>query len=634
MGARPGIKCAEAFRGLARTFIYLAAFAVYALQLTAAPGYYWRALPVGQPPTAQLLTLFCQSCGTSTTVGEDIPLVAVLRDTLGDQDVSTSKVTAVWLLSYSHPTLGQRTLAAIPFFYWTLSDGSSNVKAKDTSPLLDLSEPQRPAVNNVERQILQWTALDTIDTPVRASSRAYRTNEVDHERLHLEEANSYLLHAPVGSDPDELTAAERDFVMASLELRKKLLGGFVSSSEVASLGREADFEQQRVRTRNWELLRQCAEKTGLIFEPVTLSGSDQQYGMLWYRARATEEPSGETLSTIWKLLGIKNPYADERLANWKGFTATRLVDGSDIKLIPLGLYSLTYPRQPLLLVDFRDGLNLRRNDITQKSIDEITSGVVGLSHFTNWYYFAASDIFNFIQGRRGKTNNRDERLDSYSEFRVSLALDHDLEPGLRQEIVRRAESIPSNPLESSPANEMAAALKRYSLLEVEARGDNSRLGKRIENQRREELANYRASAERQGFDIALHSITLGGYTHRAKREDDLALLSVYRRAEYNLEFLDKLVAAGTPPEVAYQEWRIRGSVSDLAGLLPEIQSPQMREHARLTLDKLSKISADDTLRADCERVFDKLRNGSDVSPLSVPGILAEPSVAPLPEPFR
>jgi hypothetical protein len=578
--------------------------------------------------------LFCEACGTGDEAGRDIPLVSVLRDTLGEEKVSNSKVTAVWLLSYSHPTLGQRTLAAVPFFYWSLSDGSANVKRKDTTPLLDLSAPEHPAVNNVERQILQWTALDTIDTPVRATSRAYRTNEVDHERLHLEEASSYLLHAPVGDGKDELTADERDFVMASLELRKKLLGGFVSSSRVASLGREAGFEQERVRMRNWELLRQCAEKTGLVFEPVTLSGSDQDYGMLWYRVRPTDEPNEENLGVIWKLLNIKNPYSDDRLTKWTGLTTTRVVDGKETKLIPLGLYSLSYPRQPLLLVDFRDRLNLRKNDITQKSIDEITSGVIGLSHFTNWYYFVASDVFNFIEERRGKSNNRAERLDSYSEFRVSLALDHDLDPALRQEIARRAESISSNPLEASPANEMSSALARYSLLTVEARGDNSRLARRIDNQRREELAAYTSSPQRQGFDIALHSVTLGTYTHRANRDDDIAMLSTYRRTEYNLEFLDKLVAAGTPPEVAYQPARVRDSVAELSGLLPEIRSPQIRAHARLTLDKLGTISNDDTVRADCERASNELRNGSDVSPLSVPGVLAEPSVAPRPEPFR
>ncbi len=600
--------------------------------MLAAPVYYWRSLPAGQPVTANLLTLFCRACGAGDKVGQDIPLVAVLRDTLGEDDVSSHKITAVWLLAYTRPTLGQRALASIPFFYWSPGDGSSQVKRKDTAPLLDLSAPQSTSVNKVERQILQWTALDTIGTPVRATTRAYRTNQVDDERLHLEEANTYLLNAPVGNSADEITSDQRDFVMARIELRKKLLGGFVNSSHLASLGKEASFEQESVRARNWELLRQCAEKAGLVFEPVTLAGAEQQYGMLWYPSRAQQEPGSGKLGEIWKLLSITNPYSDERLRSWTGFAKIAEVNGVTSKLIPLALYSFTYPRQPLLLVDFRDKLNLRRNDIAQKSIDEIASGIVGVSHFTNWYYFVATDIFSFVQERRGKTSNRAERLDSYSEFRVSLALDHDLDPGLRQEISRRAEYISSNPLESSPANEMAAALKRYARLSLEARGDNSLLMRQIDNQRREELAAFDASSERRGIDIALHAITLGKYTHRAKKNDaDLVMLATYRRAEYNLEFLDKLVTAGTPPEVAFQEFRIRDSVTELGDMIADIQSPQMRLHAQQTLDKLRRLTADNEVKADCLQASGKLNATRWPVATKVPGVLAEPASTPLTE---
>lgn len=613
----------------------MAAFALCSLSASASPVYYWRTVPVGQPATADLLTLFCQSCGAAEKAGQDIPLVSVLRDTLGEAKPSDQKITALWLLGYEKPTIGQRTLASIPFFYWTPSDGSSRVKRKDTAPLLDLSTPQNPSVNNVERQILQWTAFDAIDTPVRATTRAYRTNQVDDERLHLEEANSYLLHAPVGNGPDEITEEQRDFITASIELRKKLLGGFVNSSRVASLGKEAGFEEESVRARNWELLRVCAEKTGLVFEPVTLAGAEQQYGMLWYPARPQQEPIAGSMAPIWKLLSIKNPYSDDRLRNWTGFTTTEAVDGNPTKLIPLALYSFTYPRQPLLLVDFRDKLNLRRNDITQKSIDEIASGIVGVSHFTNWYYFVGSDVFTFIQERRGKTNNRAERLDSYGEFRASLALDHDLDPGLRQEIAKRAEYISSNPLETSPANEMAAALKRYNRLTNEARGDSSPLVKRIDTQRRAELAAFNSSPKRQGIDIALHLVTLGKYTHRVKRDDyDPAMLSIYRRTQYNLDFLDKLVAAGTPPEVAYQKSQVRGAVMELGDLIPEIRSPEIRLHARQTLDKLGGLSADEMVKSDCLRASEKLDSAPLTSPSQVPGVLAEPASTPPPGHFE
>jgi hypothetical protein len=606
-----------------RAFRAIPVCLVMAAHLPAEPSYYWRSLPVGEPVTAHLLTLFCQSCGAGKETGHDIPLISLLRDTLGEDGASNHKLTAVWLLSYSRPTVAQRSLAAVPFFYWRPSNGSPHVRETDTSPLLDLSAPHHPAVANVQRQVLQWSAFDTVGVPARATSRAYRTNEVDHERLHLEEANNYLLRAPVGDRPDELAADERDFLMARLELRKKLLGGFVSDSRVTTLGKEAGFGQERVRTRNWELLRQCAEKTGLVYDPVSLAGSNEQYAMLWYRAGAVLEQSGSDRGPIWKLLNIKDPYSDSRIPTWNGLTQDR----GDAKLIPLGLYSLTYPRQPLLMVDFRDNVKLRRRDMTQKAVDELTAGMVGVSHFANWYYFVASDIFNFVEERRGKANNRSERLDSYSEFRVSLALDNDLDPRLRHELEQRAGSLSSNPLESTPANEMESALNRYSWLTVEAAGDNSRLLRRIDNQRREELAGFNASRGRAGFDSAVHALTFGGYTHRTKPDDqNLQLLSVYRRMEHNLTFLDKLVAAGTPPEVVYQQSQISASILELSFLMPDIPSPQIRTHVRTTLASLSKISLDQSLRADCTRATHSLDHESRVS---VPGIVAQPAVLPV-----
>jgi hypothetical protein len=101
--------------------------------------YYWKARPVGD--TAQLLTLFCSRCNVSNGNEGDVPLVSVLRDTLGDEANENNRVNYVWLLTYAHRTLGQRFLSAIPFFYWHVGQGSGSVSAHDTKPLMDLSGP-------------------------------------------------------------------------------------------------------------------------------------------------------------------------------------------------------------------------------------------------------------------------------------------------------------------------------------------------------------------------------------------------------------------------------------------------------------------------------------------------------------
>ncbi|MDQ2841564.1 MAG: hypothetical protein M3Y72_11110 [Acidobacteriota bacterium] len=341
----------------------------------------------------------------------------MLRDTLGDDAPENDRLTSVWLLSFERPTLAKRALSAIPFFYWRAGRHGSGVPSHSTAPLLDLTSLQHPMVNALAHDIVQWTMLDSAATPIRASSRAYRANEVDHERLHLEEAVSYLRAAPSANDPSALTEAQLNLLIARLELRKKLLGGLVSEEDAAQAGREAAFNAERIRSRNWELLRQCAEKTGLSFESLNVAGIGGQYAMLWFPAEEASEPNGIELGPVWKLLGIKNPWHDASIASSKVATYTRGVDANgnllqfgavgakQTRLIPLSIYSLNYPEQPLLLVDFRDRTHLRRHEMLQRSIGEITAGVIGISHFTNWYYYVAADVYDFVASRHGAAMN-------------------------------------------------------------------------------------------------------------------------------------------------------------------------------------------------------------------------------------
>ena len=83
--------------------------------------YFWQATSAGS--TAQLLTLLCRSCLRNGDSSENVPLVTVLRDTLGDRNPENDRLSYVWLLSYSRPSIEQRALSAVPFFYWRAGKG-------------------------------------------------------------------------------------------------------------------------------------------------------------------------------------------------------------------------------------------------------------------------------------------------------------------------------------------------------------------------------------------------------------------------------------------------------------------------------------------------------------------------------
>jgi hypothetical protein len=297
-------------------------------------------------------------------------------------------------------------------------------------------------------------------------------------------------------------------------------------------------------------------------------------------------------------------------------------------MVPLAVYSLSYPKTPLLLVDFRDQIHVRRHEMMQRSINEVTAGVIGISHFTNWYYYVAADLYDFVSGRHGAAVDQAARLDAYSRFRVALALDRRLDPSLRKSMETRLHGVAVNPLEAAPSREMRNAAIRYSRLEEES-GAGGRLADRVDQQRRAEIAAFGKSGKHLDWDALLHATTFGLYRNRAPRSpENLAKLNVYRRVEYELDFLDKLAEAGTPPEVSYDTARIHASVERLDSLLPEITATGVRAHVLDTLQKLKNISQSSDLQADCSDAI------ADLTDESVPhrntptrGIVAETAAA-------
>jgi hypothetical protein len=557
--------------------------------------YYWKSESVAG--TAQLVTLFCRSCDLSHDGERDVPLISVLRDTLSDDDAKNDRITYIWLLTCARPRLGQQILSAIPFFYWRVSRKSGSVARQDTAPLMDLSAPQHPMMAHAEREVIQWTAFDPLGGPVRASTHAYRSNASDDERSRLDEAINYLRHAPVSNDTTALTQTQVDTVIGRLKLRNTLLGGLVDETHAKGIGVQSEFDRERIRSRNWELLRQWADKTGLIFEPLSLAGTPDHYAILWFLRERSTAPQGASLRSIWTLMGIQDPWSDERVKQWSGPVYERAFDGSGPKrVIPLAVYSLDYAKLPLALVDFRSELNERRREVTQRSIRELTSGVFGLSHFANWYVYFASDFYDFVSGRHGKAMDEASRLDCFADFRMELALDERIDPALKDDMERRIRWLGVNPLGSAPELEKQDAFARYKLLQTEA--ENGSLHGRIDKERRFELSSFGESEKASTAKSMLHVVTFGLYKQQAARED-ISAVDRDRRVTAQLTFLDSLIQSDTPPEIAYDRQRVESSVRELSNLLPAISSRRVRSRAEEILGRLRSRSHDAELQAEC-----------------------------------
>ena len=175
---------------------------------------------------------------------------------------------------------------------------------------------------------------------------------------------------------------------------------------------------------------------------------------------------------------------------------------------------------------------------------------------------------------------------------------------------------------------MRNAQVRYTRLEEES-GSGGRLATLVDQQRRAEIAQFGKSNGRLDADLLMHTATLGIYHDRAPRStDNLAKLDVYRRVQYQLNFLDSLNEAGTQPEVAYDATRLQASVDQLSSLMPEVDSPRMREHVVATLQKLRSISRSSELQADCSNAIASLTKLPTMERrLPATGIVANTAVA-------
>jgi hypothetical protein len=170
-------------------------------------------------------------------------------------------------------------------------------------------------------------------------------------------------------------------------------------------------------------------------------------------------------------------------------------DGTDggvrVKMIPLAVYALDYPRVPLLLIDFRDASHPQRSEIGLRAANDITTSVLGLTTFGNIGYFAAKTGLLFVHKRHGAATDRLARRNAFVALRHSLATGDSLDQALRADLESRIEKLDVDPVEKSWPQEVRAAWRQYDAL-MKFAADPNGLAKTIE---RDRVGEYRAATE-------------------------------------------------------------------------------------------------------------------------------------------
>jgi hypothetical protein len=529
------------------------------------------------PGGAELITVFAKLSGldpteASTEKDTFVPLVSILRDTLGDNMPENNRLRYVWPLTYTRPTTKQRLAAAIPFFYTRV--GNKEKLTKTPPPALDLASPESEVWDKIFWTALQSILLDPYGTPIKASTSSYRRNTSDYRRSHIIRALSVLALYQAVKGESAFTPAEMSTIQARLFLSEKTFGGLVDDTNLQSYYVKKTTQARDERGHNWELLRQKAEAESLYFEPLAMPDGSATHALLWVAKRDLASKQGSRYSG--RFLNIANPWTDKRLLNWKGYVETRYFDSENqpvdsqtpgaqaVEMIPLGLYGLDNPKIPMLLVDFRDSYNPKKREMSRRVLNDVTRNVLSLSKFGNLPFFLGRTVFDFVTGRRGMDINQPSRLATYSQLKLLLALNTSMEPELRSQVSGQLEKISLNPFENDLSAEAKIATQQYDVLLAYAKDPNG-LAEKIERDRRAEMLPLEHGDKAQLAFRVLNVLSFGKYVHREELTDDMEdRLDVARRLRYHTNFLQQIAKSTAEVDITWNLEDVKRSLHFIA----------------------------------------------------------------------
>ena len=531
---------------------------------------------------AELITIHARMGGLQSEGDQKwVPLVSVLRDTLGDLDTENDRLRYLWPLTYTRPTIKQRLAGAIPFLYTRIGN-KKTASGKAPPPVMDLAAPEHQVWEKVFWTALKSVLIDGYGAPVKASTATYRRNIADYRRSHIIRALSVLSLYQAMKGPAAFSDSEMAEIQGRLLLTDTAFGGLVDDLHLQRYYEKKLTGIRDQRGHNWELLRQRAEAESLHFEPLQLPDGSATHAMLWVAKTDLASKQGHPYDS--RFLNIAAPWSDKRLLNWNGYSETRYFDAENrpvtaetagaraVEMIPLALYGLDNPKIPMLLVDFRDSLNPKKREMSRRVLEDVTKNVLALSPFGDLSYFLGRTVFDFVTGRRGMDINQPTRLRTYSQLKLLLSLNDSLNPQLRGQIDDQLEKVSLNPMENDLAVEARLAKGQYEALMAYAQRPDG-LPAKLDRDRRAEMVPLEHGQTAQILLRVANILSLGKYAHREKATPEMeARLDVARRMSYHTRLLRKIGKSSPLVEVAWSLDEVKRSLQFLAEHAAEADS--------------------------------------------------------------
>lgn len=549
---------------------------------------------------SEIVTIFSRK---PETAGGDMPLLSVLRDTLGDEKKENDRLRHVWLLTYTEPSFMQKASAFVPFLYGRTVNKNGNGNGPPRK-LMDLQPSDKVLWDRVTWTVLKRLFIGDFGVGPRASVLQYKQNTSDYRRSAIARAMTILSLYESTAGEKVLTDAERHDIEARLALSDKVLGWHMQSD---NLSRVYDLEREKtaeMRSQNWELLRQYSEAQGLYFEPLKMPDGTARHAIVWTTAEDVEANQGRKYHG--RFLNISSPWTDKKLRSWKGYSEDRWFDAEGRRaeagapgatrrtMIPLALYGLDHPKVPALLIDFRDNSNAKRREMSRRVLHDVTSNVLAVSPFSSVPYLLGRYVYDFVTGRRGMDINQVSRVRSYSQLKLLLSLEGSLTYEFRDTIAGRVDNVSLNPMENDLDTEERIARKQYENLMAYARRPDG-LPAEVDRLRREEMVKLVHTPKERAFFKIANAVTFGLYTHREKSTPELvAQMDTRRQLEFHERRIAEIARDSVRPEVDSDLLALRQSLAFVAA-----NGSAAKDKTARALAQIFTKTADPAVREEC-----------------------------------
>jgi hypothetical protein len=532
----------------------------------------FEVLPVDD--SAELLTLFFTDRPDSKSYDEsDVPVISLLRDTLGSPDPEVHQLRYVWVHTYAAPGLKQRVAAATPFVYSKFGNAGTT-KLGIPTPVMDLSVEDDRLWKGIWSMGLKAAVFDPKIYLIETAIQTYGANRSEYLDMQFARAAMAIDMDDAFSEVPILTDSERRLLQQRFAERNRMLAPLLNNTQLERLYTKEMLEMRETCARNWELLRQRAESEGLYFEPLLLPDGTATHALLWVAREDLEMKREKAFDG--RFLSISKPWGDKALLKWSGPTETQYFDSENrrvtdgphavrhVELIPLAIYGLDHPKIPALLVDFRKPLNAKARELSHLAFDKVGLRVSTASPIANTAIRFGRTAVRIATRRMGMDLFQPSRIGSYSQLKMVLSTNPGISSDMRLEIGRRVEHVATNPLENDLNTEVAIARGQYRALRNYALSSDGLVAD-LDRDRRAELTTSAHGGFSKFLLRAGGVVSFGLLRHREKEQTDTeSVLEAQRRIRNQTDFLRDVVKSGPHLDVHWDIHKVRNALLDVS----------------------------------------------------------------------